>query len=188
MLFTPLLGNPPVKGLATRLDFFIKEVTHKGQLHHSWSYSSIITFSARCHCGCPVNVSTSDLLNSPVEEWKRWATLKHTAPPTQLSGKVHVHMPVQGSRLKQVIRVKKTRGAADARTRITWASFLGSEEPSLKLLRSAKLQRTNSSPISNCQRSTSAIFLSCNINYNINLLLWLRVGMYIIYIYNNNIR
>ena len=34
-------------------------------------------------------------------------------------------------------------------TRITWASFLGSEEPSLKLLRLAKLQRTNSSPISN---------------------------------------
>ena len=27
---------------------------------------------------------------------------------------------------KQVIRVKKTRGAAAPRTRITWASFLGS--------------------------------------------------------------
>ena len=46
---------------------------------------------------------------------------------------------------KQVIRIKKTSGAASPRTPITWASFLGSEEPSLKLLRSAKLQRTNSS-------------------------------------------
>ena len=64
---------------------------------------------------------------------------------------------------KQVIRVKKTRGAAAPRTRITWASFLGSEEPSLKLLRSAKLQRTNSSPISYCRRLKSAIFLSRNI-------------------------
>ena len=57
----------------------------------------------------------------------------------------------------------KTRGAAASRTRITWASFLGSEEPLLKLLRSAKLQRTNFSPISNCRRSKSAIFLSSNI-------------------------
>ena len=47
--------------------------------------------------------------------------------------------------LKQVIRVKKTRGAAALRTRITWASFLGSKEPSLELLRSAELWRTNSS-------------------------------------------
>ena len=65
--------------------------------------------------------------------------------------------------MEQVIRVKKTRGAADPRTRITWASFLGSEEPSLKLLRLVKLQRTNSSPISNCRRSKLAIFLSRNI-------------------------
>ena len=64
---------------------------------------------------------------------------------------------------KQVIQVKKTRGAAAPHTRITWASFLGSEEPSLKLLRSAKLQRTNFSPISNCRRLKSAIFLSSNI-------------------------
>ena len=64
----------------------------------------------------------------------------------------------------------------------TWVSFLGSEEPSLKLLRSAKLQRTNSSPISNCRRSKSAIFLPRNINFNINSLLRLRVGMHIIYI------
>ena len=70
--------------------------------------------------------------------------------------------------LEQVIRVKKTRGAAAPHTRITWASFLGSEEPSLKLLCSAKLHR-----------SKSAIFLSCNINS----LLQLRVGMHIIYIY-----
>ena len=44
----------------------------------------------------------------------------------------------------------------------TWASFLGSEEPSLKLLCSAELQRTNSSPISNRRLSKSAIFLSRN--------------------------
>ena len=62
------------------------------------------------------------------------------------------------------------------RTQITWASFLGSEEPSLKLLCSTKLQRTNSSPISNCQRSKSAIFLS----RNINSLLQLCVGMHMI--------
>ena len=73
----------------------------------------------------------------------------------------------------------KTHGAAAPRTRITWASFLGLEEPSLKLLRSAKLQRTNSSSISNCRRSKSANFIS----RNINLLLLLRVGTHIIYIY-----
>ena len=77
----------------------------------------------------------------------------------------------------------KTRGAAAPRTRITWAYLLGSEEPSLKLLRSAKLRRTNSSPISNCRRSKSAIFISRNINYNINSLLLLHVGTHIIYIY-----
>ena len=69
----------------------------------------------------------------------------------------------KGPELKQVIRVKKTRGAAAPRTRITLASFLGSKEPSLKLLRSAKLQCTNSSPISYCRHSKSAIFLSRNI-------------------------
>ena len=37
--------------------------------------------------------------------------------------------------------------------------LLGSEEPSLKALRLAKTQHTNSSPISNCQRSKLAIFL-----------------------------
>ena len=62
-------------------------------------------------------------------------------------------------------------------------SFLGLEEPSLKLLRSSELQRTNSSPISNCQHSKSAIFISRNINSNINSLLRLRVGTHIIYIY-----
>ena len=77
----------------------------------------------------------------------------------------------------------KTRGAAAPRTRITCAYFLGSEEPSLKLSRLAKLQRTNSSPNSNCRRSKSAIFISCNINSNINSLLRLRVGTHIIYIY-----
>ena len=77
----------------------------------------------------------------------------------------------------------KTRGAAAPRTRITCTSFLGLEEPSLKLLRSSELQRMNSSPISNCRRSKSAIFISRNINYNINSLLLLRVGIRIIYIY-----
>ena len=77
----------------------------------------------------------------------------------------------------------KTRGAAAPRTRITCTSFLGLEEPSLKLLRSSELQRTNSSPISNCLRSKSAVFISRNINYNINSLLLLRVGIRIIYIY-----
>ena len=46
----------------------------------------------------------------------------------------------------------------------------------------AELQRTNSSPISNCQRSQSAILISCNINSNINSLLRLCVGTHIIYI------
>ena len=87
-----------------------------------------------------------------------------------------------------MIRVKtsnsssKTRGAAAPRTRITWASLLGSEEPLLKLLRSGKLQRTNSSPISNCRHSILAIFILRNINYNINSLLLLHVGTHIIYI------
>ena len=76
----------------------------------------------------------------------------------------------------------KTRGAAAPCSRITWASFLDSEEPSPKLLHLAELQRTNSSPISNCRHSKSAIFYSCNINYNINSLLWLRLGTCIIYI------
>ena len=85
--------------------------------------------------------------------------------------------------IKQVIRVKKTRGAAAPRTQITCTSFLGLEEPSLKLLRSSELQCTKSSPILNCRRSKSAIFISRNINYNINSLLRLRVGTRIIYIY-----
>ena len=57
------------------------------------------------------------------------------------------------------------------------------EEPSLKVLRSAKLQCKNSSPISNYQRSKSAIFILRNINYNINSLLQLHIGTHIIYIY-----
>ena len=76
----------------------------------------------------------------------------------------------------------KTRGAAAPRTRNTWASLLGLEEPSLKLLRSAELQRTNSSPISNCRHSKSAIVISCNIECNINSSLRLRLGTHIIYI------
>ena len=84
---------------------------------------------------------------------------------------------------QQVIRVKKTRGAAAPCTRITWTSFLGSEEPSLKILRSTELQRTNSSPIFySCQRSKSAIFISRNIHNNNNSLLQLRGGTHIMYI------
>ena len=63
-----------------------------------------------------------------------------------------------------------------------YITFLGSEEPLLKLLRLVELQRTNSSPILNCQRSKSAIFISRNINSNINSLLRLRVGTHIVYI------
>ena len=66
---------------------------------------------------------------------------------------------------------------------MTWVSFVGSEEPSLKILHSVELLRTNSSQISNRRRSKLAIFLSHNINYNINSLLWLHVGTHIIYIY-----
>ena len=79
----------------------------------------------------------------------------------------------------QVIQVKKTCGATAPRTRITWASFLGSEKPSLKFLRSVKLLRTNSSPIFNCRRSKLAIFIL----HNINSLLRLCIGTHIIYIY-----
>ena len=73
-------------------------------------------------------------------------------------------------------------GAAAPCTRITWAPFLGSEKTLLKLLRLSELKRTNSSPISICRRSKSAILFSRNINYNINSLLGLRIGMHIIYI------
>ena len=45
-----------------------------------------------------------------------------------------------GHNEKQVIRVKKTCGAAAPHTRITWAAFLGFVEPSLKLLRSLGAQ------------------------------------------------
>ena len=46
-----------------------------------------------------------------------------------------LQLPIQ----QEVIRVKKTHGAAALHTRITWTSFLGLEEPSLKLLRSSSL-------------------------------------------------
>ena len=41
--------------------------------------------------------------------------------------------------MKQVILVKKLVGLLPPRTRITWAYFLGLEDPLLKLLRSAKV-------------------------------------------------
>ena len=79
--------------------------------------------------------------------------------------------------LQQVIRVKKLmHGAADSCTRITWASFVHSEEPMLKLLPLSELQLMNSSPISNCLHLKSAILFLCNINYNINSLLQLHIG------------
>ena len=62
----------------------------------------------------------------------------------------------------------KTHGAAALHTRITWMSFLGSEEPLLKILPSTEVHRMNSSPISNWRHSKSTIFISRNINYNIN--------------------
>ena len=100
---------------------------------------------------------------------------------------IRLRVGVEHLNVKQVIRVKKTRGAATPCTRITCTSFLGLEKPSLKLLRSSELQRTNSSPISNCRRSKSAIFISRNIKYNINSLLPLRVGIRIIYIYQSSV-
>ena len=66
------------------------------------------------------------------------------------------------------------------RARITWTSFLGLEEPSLKLLRLSELQSMNSSPISNCWCLKLAIFISRKLNYNINSLFLLRVGIRII--------
>ena len=48
---------------------------------------------------------------------------------------------------------------------------------------STELKCANSSPISNCQHSKSAIFISCNINWNINSLLWLRIGTHYLSIY-----
>ena len=66
-------------------------------------------------------------------------------------------------------------------TQITWTSFLGSEEPP-KILSSTEVQRTNSSPISNCRHSKLNIFILRNINYIINSLLQLRVGTHIIYL------
>ena len=62
------------------------------------------------------------------------------------------------------------------------ASFLDSEEPSLKLLRSAKLQCTNSIAeflIVGIRNQPS--FFVQYINYDINSLLLLRVGTRIIY-------
>ena len=44
---------------------------------------------------------------------------------------------------------QKICGVAAPKTRITWVSFLGLDEHSLKILRSSKLLRLNSSPVSN---------------------------------------
>ena len=75
----------------------------------------------------------------------------------------------------------KTRGASAPHIRITWTSFLGLKEPSLNLLSSAELQRTNSSPISaNCRRSKSDIFILRNKKNIINSFLRLHVGTHYI--------
>ena len=79
--------------------------------------------------------------------------------------------------IKQVIRVKNSWGCRP-RTRITWAYFLGSEEPSLKFLHLSKFKCPNSSPISNSWRLKSATFL-----IYINSLLRLCIGSHIVYIY-----
>ena len=71
---------------------------------------------------------------------------------------IQLHRPTSNSS-------SKTCGAAAPHTRITWRSFLGSEESSLKLLHSVELQRTNSSPISNYWSLKSAIFILHNVNY-----------------------
>ena len=60
------------------------------------------------------------------------------------------------SMYKQVIRVKKHMGLPPSHLDYLDVFLLGSEEPSLNLLRLAKLQHTNSSPISNCWRSKLA--------------------------------
>ena len=75
----------------------------------------------------------------------------------------------------------ETHGAATPCTQLTWVFFLGLEEPLLKLFHLVELLRMNSSPIFNCWHSKLAIFISCNINYNINSVLWLRIGTRIIY-------
>ena len=100
-----------------------------------------------------------------------------------------MYIPHQGFFIQQkVIYIRsnsssKTCGAASPSTRITWASSLFSEEPSLKLLRSAELQHTNSSPISNYRCSKLTILFSRYINYN--SLLWLGVRRNTLYIYVN---
>ena len=83
---------------------------------------------------------------------------------------------------KQVIQVQKLVGLPPPALELLGHLFLGSEEPSLKLLRSSELQRTDSSPISNCRLLKSAIIILPNINCYINSLLWLRVRTHIIYI------
>ena len=99
-----------------------------------------------------------------------------------LTAIVNYYQKHQENLRKQVIRVQKLVGLPPPHSNYL-ASLLGLEEPSLKLLCSSKLQRTNSSPISNYRRSKSAIFISRSINYNINSLLPLHVGTHIIYLY-----
>ena len=94
-------------------------------------------------------------------------------------GCVHTHRILL---LTEELASNSSAGGGSPTSFLTRITCLGLEEPSLKLC-SSELQRTNSSPISNCRCSKSAIFISRNINYNINSLLLLLVGIRIIYIY-----
>ena len=93
---------------------------------------------------------------------------------------VHAHRILL---LTEELASNSSAGGGSPTSFLTRITCLGLEEPSLKLLRLLELQRTNSSPISNCWHSKSAIFILRNINYNINSLLLLCVGIRIIYIY-----
>ena len=142
-----------------------------------WLFRTVLGL-ARIRCTCPDTIARIALLSflRSSQEIGRYPIIRSCLRCSiirKIKGQMHSTITSNSS--------LKTRGAVAPRTRITWASLLGLEEPSLKLLRSAELQRTNSSPISNCQRSKSAIFISRNINSNINSLLRLRVGTHIIY-------
>ena len=77
----------------------------------------------------------------------------------------------------------KTHGAATPLHSNYLEVFLRFRRTFAEVITLRKLQRTNSSPNSNCWHSKSSIFILRNINYNINSLLRLFVGTHIMYIY-----
>ena len=83
--------------------------------------------------------------------------------------------------VQRAIQVSKLMELPPPCTQITWVSFLDIEETSLKILHSAKLQHSNSSPISNSRCFETSHLPSHNTNYNMNSLLWLHMEMHIIY-------